>query len=38
MATLFVLGAAFSVDENLPLVRGLTGRVIHLLEAEQHPS
>lgn len=38
MATLFVLGAGFSVDENFPLVRGLTGRVIHFLEAEQHPS
>jgi hypothetical protein len=38
MATTFVLGAGFSVEEQFPLVRGLKERVIHFLEAEQHSS
>ena len=36
--TTFILGAGFSAEQQFPLVRGLTGRVIHFLEAEQHSS
>jgi hypothetical protein len=35
-ATTFVLGAGFSVEQQYPLVRGLTERVVHFLEAERH--
>lgn len=36
--TTFVLGAGFSVEQGFPLLRGLTERVVHYLEAELHPS
>lgn len=38
MPTCFVLGAGFAAEQGFPLVRGLKERVIHFVEAEQHPA